>query len=226
MSTDRPRIDRDTAEQLLRRGSTDAADPLAILLAAAAAPARPDELVGEQAVLAAFRAAHLGPVPQPRRRSMIQTAIAKLLTLKVAGAALAVAATGGVAVAATTGNLPGTAAERPAGVHATAKPSDKADNEHGNASPSPSLVGLCHAYKAGAGDNPGKALENPAFGALISAAGGEDKVADFCTTVLASAKPDKGGSTARPTTANEHSSKAPTDRTPPAGGKPTSQPNG
>lgn len=224
MNANRPRIDRDAAEQLLRRGAP-AADPLAALLAAAASPARPDELAGEAAVLTAFRAAHLDPVPQPRRRSMIQTAIAKLLTLKVAGAAVAATAAGGVALAAGTGNLPGVAGDRPAGVHATAKPSDNAENKHGNAAPSPSLVGLCRAFQAGAGDNPGKALENPAFGALIEAAGDEESVADFCTDVLASAAPEKGAPTARPTVANEHASNAPADRpTPPTNGKPTAHP--
>lgn len=223
MSTHRPRIDRDTAEQLLR-GSATSADPLVTLLAAAAAPPRPDELAGEQKVLAAFHSAHLGPVPQPRRRSMIKTALAKLLTLKVAGAALAATTAGGVALAAT-GNLPGVSGtDRKPAAHASAQPSDQADGERGKGSPSPSLVGLCHAFQAGAGDNPGKALENPAFRALISAAGGEDKVADFCEDTLASAAPDKKP-TAHPTGPAGQSSHAPTARpTPPTNGKPTAQP--
>jgi len=56
-----------------------------------------------------------------------------------------------------------------------------------NGSPSPSLVGLCHAVDAGNKDDHGKALENPAFTALITAAGGKEKVDAFCATLLASA---------------------------------------
>jgi hypothetical protein len=54
-------------------------------------------------------------------------------------------------------------------------------------SPSPSLIGLCHAVDAGNKDEHGKALDNPAFTALITAAGGKDKVDLFCATLLASA---------------------------------------
>lgn len=47
-------------------------------------------------------------------------------------------------------------------------------------SPSPSLRGLCTAWAAGAGDNPGKAAENPAFGALVKAAGDPGAVPGYC----------------------------------------------
>lgn len=56
-----------------------------------------------------------------------------------------------------------------------------------NGSPSPSLVGLCHAIDGGNKDDQGKALENPAFRALLTAAGGKDKVDAFCVKLLASA---------------------------------------
>jgi hypothetical protein len=59
--------------------------------------------------------------------------------------------------------------------------------EGANGSPSPSLVGLCHAVNAGNKDDQGKALENPAFRALVTAAGGKAKVDAFCATLLASA---------------------------------------
>ncbi|MET8838120.1 hypothetical protein ABZV78_30010, partial [Micromonospora sp. NPDC004540] len=42
-----------------------AADPLAHLLAAAAAPGNPGELSGEEQALAAFRAARANPAPAP-----------------------------------------------------------------------------------------------------------------------------------------------------------------
>ena len=47
-------------------------------------------------------------------------------------------------------------------------------------SPSPSLRGLCTAWAAGAGENPGKAAENPAFGALVKAAGSPGAVPGYC----------------------------------------------
>ena len=58
-------------------------------------------------------------------------------------------------------------------------------NNSDDASPSPSVVGLCHAYAAGAGADHGKALENPAFTVLITAAGGKDQVSAYCSDLLA-----------------------------------------
>jgi hypothetical protein len=51
-------------------------------------------------------------------------------------------------------------------------------------SPAPNLRGLCTAYAAHAGENPGKVLDNPAFTVLIDAAGGQAEVASYCTTLL------------------------------------------
>lgn len=157
---------------------------------------------------------------------MVKTALAKLLTLKVAAAAtVAVGAAGGAALAANGGTLPGVSrAERPVAQASAAANADPADNTRGKASPSPSLVGLCRAFHAGAGSNPGKALENPAFGALIAAAGDKDKVEGFCETVLAakaSAAPD-GGPEALPSAAADEATNHPT--APPAG-RPTVRPS-
>jgi hypothetical protein len=135
---------------------------------------------------------------------MVKSALAKMLTVKAAAAAIAVSAVGGgVALAASTGALPsglgaGNSGSQ-AAAHATAKPSDAGKGDHGSAAPSPSMVGLCRAYAAGVADAPGKALDNPAFGALITAAGGKDKVTDFCTDVLKDEPgnaPSKGADTA------------------------------
>jgi hypothetical protein len=154
---------------------------------------------------------------------MLHTALAKLLTLKVAAAAaVTVAATGGVALAANSGNLPspldddkptaGPSASASAdadqtrdGTGDTVKPTTGAQGQgtgtgdHGAAaSPAPSLVGLCRAYTAGAGDNPGKALENPAFTVLVTTAGGRDKVVSYCGALLAAEKPHGKAPTAKP----------------------------
>jgi hypothetical protein len=54
---------------------------------------------------------------------------------------------------------------------------------HPSASPSPSLRGLCIAYLANEITG-GKRMDNPAFGALVTAAGGKEKVATYCLTLL------------------------------------------
>ena len=59
--------------------------------------------------------------------------------------------------------------------------------EGAQGSPAPSLVGLCHAVDAGSKDDHGKVFENPASTALITAAGGKDKVDLFCASLLTSA---------------------------------------
>ena len=150
---------------------------------------------------------------------MLKTALAKLATAKVAIALLAVGG-GGVALAAGSGNLPGvgspdshptgrpsisvTASENAS--HSTAaaaagSKSAEAGKSHApSGTPSPNLQGLCTAFNAGVGDNPGKALDNPAFTVLITTAGGKDKVVDYCKGVLASA------SAAHPTGAESHGS--------------------
>lgn len=115
----------------------------------------------------------------------------KLLAAKAVLAAMGLTG-GGVALAAATGHLPSnltgtpTAARSAASATAMPSPSEKPAASHPASSPSPSLRGLCQAYTSHAGSNPGKALSNPAFSALITAAGGKDKAAAFCASLLAS----------------------------------------
>jgi hypothetical protein len=196
-------IDPITAEHLMRgarAGSLVDPEPLAGLLAAAAVPGRPAELTGEEAAVTAFWDARLALTPQPRR-PMRKSTMAKLATAK-AVIVLAVVG-GGVALAAGLGHLPSTASPSE---HATAPPASSATSRapasgsatanraHSTAlshdgapsgSPSPNLRGLCTAFQAAVGDNPGKALDNPAFAVLITTAGGKDKVMAYCTTLLA-----------------------------------------
>jgi hypothetical protein len=110
------------------------------------------------------------------------TLLAKLLTLKAAAIAV-VAVSGGVAVAATTGALPNPLAPDHPG-HSTTAPAHPGESSHApgsHATPSPSLVGLCTAFLAHPMTERGKALESPAFQALVAAAGGTDGVEGFCT---------------------------------------------
>ncbi len=184
------RLDAHTGEKLLRgrpAGPLANRDALANLIAAAAAPGRDSELAGEQEAVAAFTVARLAPATQLRRPSMIKTGMAKLLTLKLAVAVGALAA-GGVALAAGTGHLP---SQPPANAHASSTNASAHSNDarpaaHPSPSPSPSLRGLCSAYTAGVSASHGKALDNPAFTALITAAGGKDNVAAFCAAKLGS----------------------------------------
>ncbi len=227
----RRRLRTYTAEQLLRGrpvgplASRDAnRDALTDLITAAAAPARASELGGEQEAVAAFRVARLTPATQLRRPSMIKTGMAKLLTLKIALAAAGALAAGGVALTAGTGHIPsqfgGTSANSHASTHASTHSDAARPAAHPNASPSPSLRGLCSAYTAGVSTSHGKALDNPAFTALITAAGGKDNVAKFCAAMLGS-KPGQSHATHPTGPPATHPAGPPA--THPAG-KPTSQP--
>lgn len=185
------RINARTAEDLLNGAEVDARYlRLAAVLRTAAGPTRPGELAGRRQAVAAFGRARPHSAPYPRRQSM-RTALLKLLTVKAAVVGAVVVGTGGVALAASTGALPNPLHSHPA-------PAASADQSHpggrpaasdhpGNADPSPSLVGLCHAYTAGAGSEHGKALDSPAFQALLTAAGGKSNVDGFCTNLLATA---------------------------------------
>lgn len=220
------RFGRRAAERLLR-GEPAAHDrALHDLLTAAAAPARDDELDRENAAVVAFRTARLQPVPQPRRRSMIKTTLAKLLTTKIAAAAAAAAVVtaGGVAAVAATGNLPSprggstnvettTSATPSATADPTREglPTRSESREGHDSSPSPSLEGLCQAYTAGAGSEHGKALDSPAFTVLINTAGGKDNVDAYCTALLAKPHGDQNQThAANPSTpsAANHSTEA------------------
>jgi hypothetical protein len=213
MSTHRsPRLDRHTTEQLLggAPATTEATRPLAALLHAAAAPAHPEELSGEWAAVAAFDgAARLEPAPRPRSLDVLRSTLARVLTVKAAVILAAAAGTTGVVLVSTTGVLNhggGPAEHRPAdhspAVHSTAhsptgthnngnNSNNDGDNNRDNAggesssAPNPSMLGLCNAYEAHESDNPGKALDSPAFAALVTAAGGKDQVDEYCDAIAA-----------------------------------------
>ncbi len=205
MSARRPhrmtRIDRATAEQILDGNPVDpqaGPDELVRLLAAAAAPAAParvGEVVGEAAAVAAFSRAHLGSAVQPRRDLMIKTALAKVLTMKIAAAALAAVTAGGVWVVTGTSalhSLVGSAAHTtasavsPAPVPSTPIPA-AAKTAYGIAA----LAGACEAYLAAArSSSPQQSKARTAmimreFGPLIAAAGGSAGKADaYCRGFL------------------------------------------
>ncbi|MEU5722052.1 hypothetical protein [Micromonospora sp. NPDC047738] len=206
--------DRAESDRLLdasRAGRQPAADPLAHLLVAAAAPAEPGELSGEEQALAAFRAARAAPVPAPalapRRPGRLRVGAAAWL------AGLATTATAGVAFAAVSLDRPDQPAPPPApstsgstgGESAAAPTGSQGGSPTGTgipgqspttgAAPTPSdgpgqpagagkLAGHCKAYLAKSPPQRAKALESPGFADLVAAAGGADQVEDFCLRLV------------------------------------------
>jgi hypothetical protein len=165
-------------------------DGLARLLAAATAPPTPEELAGEQAVLAQFRAVLHPPTLVPRSAPMTS----KLLTIKAAAAALvAILSIGGVAAAAT-GLLPGQA--RPVADQApSTTAAGSAAHGRGKAAVADldrASQGLCQAWQAGQGSDQGARMEASAFQALTAAAGGANKVASYCAEVTAGGTGEHG----------------------------------
>ncbi|MFC8616184.1 hypothetical protein ACFT9M_07175 [Micromonospora purpureochromogenes] len=230
------RMDQETVERLLVGPVVDPHDgpePLVRLLTAVRAAPHPGELRGETAAMHAFRSARAGaalPTPSPAR----SFSLARLAGLKVALAGLAVAATGGVALAAATGTLPGPLDRAPvappsAGPQSTTPPTTAGPGgspapssvkpEPSRPTPAASILGLCRAYRAAAGDNPGRALDNPAFAGLVTRAGGRDEVAGYCERVVRDTGPSAPPSAVHPTPTGRPTgrpSRAPST----AGGKP------
>jgi hypothetical protein len=212
-----PRIGSAEVERLIAGDPTGPDhDGLAALLAAASAPASPDELAGERAAVARLSAAYrdAGRPVRPRRstrRTRILSSV-RALTVKVTAAA-AVLAVGGTAVAAQTGNLPPAAQDRahrifsalgvpapetaappvipaPSGPGRTRPPAATPTPRPGAvASADPAVAGLCRAWQA-ARENPrGKALPATSRRALAAAAGGQSNVPAFCAARLAGPAP-------------------------------------
>jgi hypothetical protein len=218
-----------TAERQLagRSVTADVAGPLAAVLRAATAPAHPQELVREEVASAAFtNAVQLTTVPQQRRQSMLKSALAKVLTVKAAVILAAVGSTG-VVLAAGTNALPGPWSDTPASppvstrsanpsappsITTTGRPSDV--GKPADADPAPSMTGLCQAYQAQVAEDPGKALDSPAFTALVTAAGGADKVPAYCDTVTTSHPSGKPSDLPTPT--DPANGKAGSGESPPA----------
>ncbi|MFR9776339.1 hypothetical protein ACL02O_09770 [Micromonospora sp. MS34] len=200
--------DRAESERLLDAARTGgspapgAADPLAHLLAAAAAPAKPGELSAEEQAVAAFRAARANPAPAPTppRRRRIRVGVAAW------AAGLAATATAGVAFAAVSLDRPDQPTSPPAPTTAgsSGAPSRSAGGSPGAGTSGPAvpptpdrsggpgrpatveqLTGLCRAYLAKPAGLRAKSLETPAFADLVAAAGGAEQVDAYCVQLVA-----------------------------------------
>jgi len=216
-----PAADQDILDRLLDGRLDPVSAPpgyggLARLLAAGTAPAAPEELAGEQLVLAEFAAVMRShpPTRVPRRIAVPR----KVLTMKAAAAALAAVLSLGGVTAAASGLLPGQASpvveQAPAttGADAAAHGLGKAAAaNHGGTPTAESTVGqgrasaagpdatgtaragLCRAWQAGQGADHGHRMDAVAFQALAEAAGGADQVAAYCEDVDAGASAEDHG---------------------------------
>jgi len=239
MSEDEDRINRIAAEQMLSTtwvGWGVGSDPLAELLAAHAAAAREDQRVE------AVRGAHRSPGRATRKRSIVTVAIARLATAKAAVALIAVG--GGAALAAGTGHMPGLGslgndhgARLPAEITAGASESSPggdltstggspsawpSTSAQPSATPTANIRNLCIAIDATRGASRAKALDDPAYAVLITAAGGKDAVAAYCAAVLgagpgsSSAQPGNPSSDQPPSTPASSPAGSPTPTGPPS----------
>lgn len=195
-------LDRDTAELLLSGdpAARHAHARLGAVLAAAAAPTGRTP-AGEDAAVAAFAAAQADSA-RPRRTSMLKTTLAKLLTVKVAAACVALGGAGGVALAASTGALP-TPLHQPAH-HASADashsarphPSGTPSDQPSRPAPPADLLKLCQKWTARPGDERARALDEAEFGNLVKGAGRKDRdrVQHFCDDLRDKPKPSGSAS--------------------------------
>jgi len=188
----RHRIGSREAEQLLTADPHASAYPaLSELLAAAAAPPRPDERVGLAAAVAAFEAAG-----QDARPSAAAVTRRRLFARSVAVGA-AIVLFGGTAVAAETGSLPGAAHKL---FSAVGVPPPEADPTPSTAVrhvptatpvpvPTPSSSrrpflaeprGLCRAWEARQKNPKKKPMPAESLRVLAAAAGGEERIGAFC----------------------------------------------
>jgi hypothetical protein len=203
--------DAEAMERLLDTAGRDAGgDPVARLLAAAAAPPRPGELAGEDQAVAAFRqAARVPGRAEPARRWR-----RRLTAGAAAWAAVgATTVTAGVALAAGThvfiddgpASRPSTApasAPGPGGTSAGVTPSGgtrspgasgtgpgtltPGSTASGAAPSMPEITGLCTAYLHKDPKQREKALRTPSYQRLVTAAGGAARVEAYCTGLAAS----------------------------------------
>jgi hypothetical protein len=241
-----PAADQDLLERLLDGRLDPALAPpgyggLARLLAAAIAPAGPEELVGEQLAMATFTAemrSH-SPALSPRRTAVPR----KILTMKAAAAALVAALSIGGVAAAAGGLLPDQASpvadQAPAttGADAAAQGLGKAaaanlggaadagsaDGQGRASAVGPDATGraragLCRAWQAGQGADHGQKADSVAFQALVEAAGGADNIAAYCQDVAVGGSADAHG---KSQTSPPSVSAPSTSVSPPSGGPPT-----
>lgn len=208
---ERPRTE-DTA-RVSAMADDDPSAAVQSLLRAVAGDPRPHELAGFREPLAHYRAAF--PMSRPSVLKTWRTRMLSPIGASIAGLALAL---GGTAAAAYTGALPtpaqdfahtvigapaahpaattspsatGSASETPSAT-ATATEGTSTKGPVGPDASGPAMFGLCTAWTAHQANGEtanGKADDAVAFKNLAAAAGGADKIAAYCATILKSPSP-------------------------------------
>lgn len=193
------------------------------LLDAARAPASPRELAGERAAVDLFARARLVDASTPRRnepaarrsaRTGLKAAIAAAGAVGVLSSGVAFAATGHVPFAATLKNVTHKVTGHAADDAGT---TDATPTQGSSASPNgpkvAALQGLCLAYEKGKKSDHGEALQQRPFQVLVTAAGGQDQVSDFCASLPPRAHESGPGQTppTHPTGPTNGPSAGPTD---------------
>lgn len=227
MSTPDPRLTRRDAERLL--DDPAAVDTvLAQALRAAAAPAQPRELGGEDAMAAAFQAARLTPPPTHRSDFVSPTRLgSRAATRAVIATGAIVAVTSGGFALANSAHLPilpdqasdqatesvaktpkpsETTATETASETPTETPVEPTETADASTAPTPSFEGLCKAFQATDRSVNGSSLSSAAFTALATEAGSTDPVAiaTYCVGLIGEPKvtgkpTDKPTPTSKPT---------------------------
>jgi hypothetical protein len=184
------------------RGALTSRPEIERLLDAARAPASPRELAGERQAVDLFAHARLVSSPAVSADAPVRTRPARTgLKATIAAAGAVGLLSSGVSFAAT-GHVPfsGTITSVTQHVIGQDDHANTSDNDQGpkndqasqgpqgdESSPSgpevAALQGLCHAYAKGQKATHGHALEQRPFTALVTAAGGEDQVSDFCAAL-------------------------------------------
>ncbi len=194
----RHRITRRHSEHVL--DGLGGPDDLARLLADARRTPMSGELPGEAEALVAFRQyAVADTVPETRSLPVRTLTLSRALVVKVLAATTAVVAIGGVAAAAT-GNLPVTQHRHSIGTAAhptaspTAKPTGAKDSDASRPANSAkdgrdhrhdlTAVGLCRAWVEVSKNAPHALTTSKAFQDLAKQAGGADKVAAYCDSLV------------------------------------------
>jgi len=204
----RGRIDLAQADRLAAGGRPGPEHQgLGHLLDAVRAPATAEELAGERAMVAALAEARRRAVPAtpPKGKARVKVPLSARTVVVNVAAGLALLSAGGTAVAARTGNLPAGAQQQahrlfsalgvpaprtggtPAPAPGTRTPGTPVTSRPPvPATPAPPVTippGWCRAWRA---EPKGKAMEARSRSALIAAAGGEEKVDDYCARLTGS----------------------------------------
>jgi hypothetical protein len=184
------------------RGALTSRPEIERLLDAARAPASPRELAGERQAVDLFAHARLVsspavPADVPTRtrpaRTGFKAAIAAAGAVGLLSSGVSFAATGHVpfagAIKSVTHHVMGQDDDANASDKGHGPKGDKAIQGHQGDQSSPNgpklvaLQGACHAYVTGQKATHGHALDQRPFTNLVTAAGGEDQVSDFCAAL-------------------------------------------